>query len=211
MSTRIRVLLVDDHAMVRSGIGVLLETFFHLELVGQAATGQDGVDECIEKQPDVVLMDLMMPGMNGVEAIRQIRQHCPRSQIVVLTSFKDDQIVRDALQAGAIGYMLKNVTIDELVRSIEAAYHGKAMLAPEATQVLIETIRQPPPPGQNLTEREMEVLGWMAKGLSNPEIAEKLTISRATVKNHVSSILAKLGVSSRAEAIVLALQYKLVE
>jgi len=206
----IRVMIVDDHDMVRSGLEVFLETCDDLTLVGDASNGNEAVRLCIELQPDVVLMDLIMPGMDGVDATRAIRQACPNVQIIALTSFKDRDLVHEALQAGAIGYLLKNISIDELADAVRAAYVGKSTLAPEATQALIEAATQPPTPGHDLTLREREVLALMVEGLNNREIADRLTISRSTVKNHVSNILSKLGVTSRTEVVALAVQHNLV-
>jgi NarL family two-component system response regulator LiaR len=206
----IRVMIVDDHDMVRSGLEVMLETCDDLVLVGDMSSGEEAVQLGPQIQPDVVLMDLVMPGMGGVEATRRLRQLCPDTQIIALTSFKEKELVQQALRAGAIGYLLKNVTIDELADAIRAAHLGKSTLAPEATQALIEATTQPPPPGFDLTDREREVLGLMAEGLNNREIAERLTISRSTVKNHVSNILSKLDATSRTEAAILAVQHKLL-
>lgn len=206
----IRVMIVDDHDMVRSGLEVFLETCDDLTLVGDASNGSEAVRLCVELQPDVVLMDLIMPGMDGVAATRAIRQVCPNVQIIALTSFKDRELVHEALQAGAIGYLLKNISIDELADAVRAAYIGKSTLAPEATQALIEAATQPPTPGHDLTLREREVLTLMVEGLNNREIADRLTISRSTVKNHVSNILSKLGVTSRTEVVALAVQHNLV-
>ncbi|HEX3050822.1 MAG TPA: response regulator transcription factor [Aggregatilineaceae bacterium] len=207
----IRVMIVDDHDMVRSGLEVFLETRDDLVLVGIAASGEDAVRLCNELKPDVILMDLIMPGeMDGIAAMRAIRVQTPDAKVIALTSFKDKALVQEALQAGAIGYLLKNVSIDQLADAIRAAYYGKSTLAPEATQVLIEAATQPPPPGHDLTQREYEVLALMVEGLNNRQIAEVLTISRSTVKNHVSNILSKLGVSSRTEAVALTVQHHLI-
>jgi two-component system, NarL family, response regulator LiaR len=209
-SNQIRVVIVDDHDIVRSGLAVLLDTFDDMQLVGDASGGEEAISLCEKLQPDVLLMDLMMPGINGVMAIEAIRKISPNSQIVALTNFKDEKLVHAALQAGAISYLLKNVSIDELADAIRAAYAGKATLAPEAVQALVSTATRPPEPGHDLTSREREVLSLIVDGLNNREIAEALTISRSTVKNHVSSILSKLGISNRAEAVVLAMQYNIV-
>lgn len=207
----IRVLLVDDHSVVRSGLGAFLFAFDDLELVGEAGGGTEAVRLCGELKPDVVLMDLMMPDMNGVEATTIIREKHPETQVVALTSYKEDELVHGVLKAGAIGYLLKNVTADELADAIRAAKAGQPTLAPEATKALIHATTKPPDLGFDLTQREREVLSLMIEGLNNPDIAERLVVSRSTIKFHVSSILSKLGASSRTEAVALALQNNLID
>jgi len=205
----IKVVLVDDHAVVRSGLSAFLMVFDDLDFVGEAASGEEAIHVCKKQCPDVVLMDLVMPGMDGATATQAIRENCPNTQVIALTSFKEQELVQGALKAGAIGYLLKNVSADELVRAIRAAHVGKPTLAPEAANVLIKANQNPVPVGDDLTDREREVLSLMTEGLSNPEIADRLVVSRSTVKFHVSSILSKLGVSSRTQAVTLALQNKL--
>ncbi|MEZ4860251.1 MAG: response regulator transcription factor [Caldilineaceae bacterium] len=208
----IRVLIVDDQAVVRSGLAAFLSIYDDLVLVGEASDGARAVNLCGQLRPDVVLMDLVMPTMDGAEATMAIRKHYPHIQVVALTSFKEDELVKRVLEAGAIGYLLKNVSADELADAIRAAYAGRPTLAPEATQALIRQARQSAvtQPGSDLTEREREVLALIVEGLNNTEIAERLIISRSTVKFHVSNVLSKLQVSSRMEAITYAITHKLV-
>lgn len=207
----IRVMLVDDHAVVRSGLSAFLMVFDDLELVGEAENGLQAVQRAAALRPDVILMDLVMPEMDGAAATRLIREANPHIQVIALTSFREDALVQAALQAGAISYLLKNVSADELAQAIRAAHAGRSTLAPEAAQVLIQAATRPPDPVFELTERERDVLTWMVRGLSNNEIAAKLVVSPSTVKFHVSNILSKLGVSSRTEAVAFALQHRLVE
>jgi NarL family two-component system response regulator LiaR len=206
----IRVIIVDDHAVVRSGLSAFLMVFDDLDFVGEAASGEEAIRLCRNLCPDVVLMDLVMPGIDGAAATQAIREDCPDTQVIALTSFKEKELVEGALKAGAIGYLLKNVSADELVSAIRAAHAGRPTLAPEAAHVLIHASQNPQPVGSDLTAREREILSLMVAGLSNPDIAKQLVVSRSTVKFHVSSVLSKLGVSTRTQAVTLALQNKLV-
>ncbi len=214
----IRVMVVDDHAMVRRGLATILKVFDDtskdtgrpLQLAGEAENGAAAIQLCGEILPDVVLMDMVMPEMDGATATRAICERYPQVQVIALTSFKEGDLVKNALDAGAIGYLLKDVSADELARAIRAAHAGRATLSPEAAQALVETANLPPVPGLDLTEREREVLALMVEGLNNTQIAGRLTVSPSTIKSHVSSVLSKLGVASRTEAVTLALRSRIV-
>ena len=206
----IQVMLVDDHNVVRSGLATFLRAYDDLELVGEARNGLEALKLCRQKRPDVILMDLMMPEMDGIAATRAILADHPGVRIIAMTSFEQEELVHGVLAAGAISYLLKNVSADELARAIRDAAAGRSTLAPEAARVLVQATRPANGPGTDLTEREREVLNLVAQGRSNQQIAEAMVISIATVKAHVSSILSKLGVTSRAEAIAYAIKHKLV-
>ena len=206
----IQVMLVDDHNVVRSGLATFLKVFEDFQLVGEAHNGREAVQLCQQKIPDVILMDLIMPEMGGIEATRAILAEHPEIKIIAMTSFEDEELVQGVLAAGAMSYLLKNVTADELAKAIRDAVSGKPTLAPEAARALVQAIRPTNQPADNLTEREMEVLNLVVQGYSNQQIADAMIISLATVKAHISSILSKLQVSSRAEASAYALKHKIV-
>ena len=209
-SQPIRVMLVDDHTMVRRGLATFLKIFDDLQLAGEAESGEAAIQLCAEVLPDVILMDMVMPDMDGAATTRAIRQRFPQVQVIALTSFKEGALVKHALEAGAIGYLLKDVSADELAGAIRAAHAGRVTLSPEAAQALVETANQAPAPGLDLTERERQVLALMVEGLNNTQIAGRLTVSPSTVKSHVSNILSKLGVASRTEAVSLALRNHII-
>ncbi|RME69751.1 MAG: DNA-binding response regulator [Chloroflexi bacterium] len=207
---RIRVLIVDDHDMLREGLHAFLKAFPDLQLVGEAASGVEAVRLCRELNPDVVLMDLVMPEMDGVTAIRLIHQAQPAVKIIALSSFGEDELVWSALNAGATSYLLKNISADRLAKAIRATRAGLPTLAPEVTHALVDGDVQSFSPAAELTPRELEVLQLLVEGLTNTAIAQRLNLSKFTVKNHVSSILSKLGVASRTEAVSLALKHNIV-
>jgi two-component system, NarL family, response regulator LiaR len=209
----IRILVVDDHDMVRRGLAMYLEETPQLKLVGEASNSIDAIALCRQLLPDVILMDLVMPGTDGVATIKAILQERPGMRIIALTSYQNEELVNDALAAGAISYLLKNASSQEIAKAIADANAGKSSLSPEITQVLIRRITVPPSAPQptfDLTARERDVLALMVRGLTNHEIGDQLSISFSTVRFHVSSILGKLSVSNRVEAVALALQHHLV-
>ncbi len=208
--TQIRILLVDDHAVVRSGLSKFLLVNKDLELVAEASDGVEAIQMAGLHHPDVILMDLMMPGMDGITATREIHQKYPQIKVIALTSFSEQNMVQGALQAGASGYLQKNVTASELGNAIRSVHAGRMSLSPEAVQVLANAGTQPHIHGNLLTEREKDVLKGMVDGLNNNEIAEKLIISLGTVKFHISNIFQKLGVDSRVEAVKIAIEQKIV-
>ena len=209
-SKLIRVMIVDDHAVVRGGLSNFLQVHKDLELVGEAENGVEAVRRAQLLHPDVVLMDLKMPEMDGVAATREIRAQNPKTRVIVLTSFAEDNMVHGALQAGATGYLLKNVTGAELANAIRAAHAGRMTLSSEATEALVHAATHPIVPADELTEREREVLALLVDGLSNQEIANRLFLSLGTVKFHTGNIYSKLGVDSRVAAVTLAIQRRLI-
>jgi len=207
----IRVLLVDDHMVVRSGLSTVLSIYDDLKLVGEAGDGEEAIRLCERLQPDVILMDLLMPKMDGVTAIKAIKTRWPQIQIIALTSFKEKEYVEGALKAGANGYLLKDVSAEELINAVRRAVAGQPSLSPEAARVLIHNVSEPEQPKLEMTAREQEILALMVEGLSNNEIAERLIVSQSTVKFHVSNILSKFGVTGRTEAVALAVKHHLVK
>jgi NarL family two-component system response regulator LiaR len=206
----IRVITVDDHEIMRSGIAFSLQAFKDLELVGEAPNGNKALQLCGELEPDVVLMDMQMAGMDGVQTTQAIREKYPEVQVLALTSFYDKNLVQRALQAGASGYLVKGVSAQELAKVIRLVYSGNMILAQEASQALIQMDVQPSKVGDDLTDRELEVLALLAEGLSNAEIAQQLTISTSTAKHHVRAIRSKLSAANRAEAVSLAMRHDLI-
>ncbi len=206
----IKLLIVDDHPVVRDGLKAMLLAFDDLCLVGEAGDGNQALVACQQTDPDVILMDMVMPGMDGIAATRNILGRFPEMRIIILSSFVEDSAVQNALQAGAIGYLLKNVAINTLAAAIRSAFAGQPVLSPEATTALIRAKTDPVKLGGDLSPREREVLALIVEGLNNEEIAERLVISTATARHHVSACLSKLGAANRAQAAALAIRFHLV-
>jgi DNA-binding NarL/FixJ family response regulator len=209
-----KILVCDDQAVVRDGLELLLKLERDIEVVGTASDGSQALEIIARGAPDLVLMDLKMPGMNGIEATRQIRAHFPQVKVLVLTTYDDDQWVFDAIRAGASGYLLKDTPREEIVRAIRGTLSGKAFVDPAVAGKLMQQVtgNQTQPETQvteKLTEREVDVLRLIARGLNNSEIAARLHLSDGTIRNHVSAILSKLGVSDRTQAAVIAIQHGL--
>ncbi|GMQ98627.1 MAG: response regulator transcription factor [Acidimicrobiia bacterium] len=210
-SVAIRILIVDDHKVVRNGLRTFFSVHDDLELVGEARNGQEAVDKCATVRPDVVLMDMKMPVMDGPEAIERILAHSSDIRIIALTSFDDETFARRALEAGAIGYLFKDVEEDDLVSAIRLASQGKGVVAPEAMQALVRTTIDADEYAVVLTDRELETLGFVARGLTNPQIADRLMVSVSTVNFHVHNVLDKLGAKTRTEAVMIAAREGLIE
>jgi two-component system, NarL family, response regulator LiaR len=206
----IRVLVVDDHPLAQEGLRYFLYASPWMQLVGTASSGEEALALCDGVRPDVVLMDLMMPGIGGVETTRRLKARFPQVRVLVLSSFPDGDLVEEALRAGASGYLLKTATAFEVAQGVRAAHAGRAVLAPEATEALAAAMHRGNRPGSDLTERERDVLALMAEGLPNEQIGARLSITPATVKYHAGSIFSKLGVATRAEAVALAYRHRLV-
>lgn len=203
-------MVVDDHPVVRDGLKNMFLVFDDLQLVGEAEDGNEALVLCQQETPDVILMDILMPGMDGIEATGAILEQHPQVKIIILTSYPEDNLVQKSLEAGAIGYVLKNASIDDLAHAIRSAHSGMPTLSPEATKVLIKARTGPAKIGGNLSPREIEVLVLIAQGFSNEEIAERLVISPATARHHVSACIQKLDAANRAEAAALGVKLGLI-
>jgi two-component system, NarL family, response regulator LiaR len=213
MVQMIRVVFVDDHEMVRIGVSAYLSSQPDIEVVGEAGDGKKGVELALELRPDIILMDLVMKEMDGIEATRQIIEQWPEAKIIIVTSFLDDEKVYPALEAGATSYMLKTSKASEIANAVRATYHGQSVLEPEVTGKMMVKMRQKNTtlPHEELTSRELEILLLMAEGKTNQEIADELFIALKTVKTHVSNILSKLQVQDRTQAVIYAFKHSLIK
>lgn len=209
----IKVVFVDDHEMVRIGVSAYLSAQPDIEVIGEAADGKRGVELALELRPDIVLMDLVMKEMDGIEATKQIIEKWPEAKVIIVTSFLDDEKVYPALEAGAVSYMLKTSKADEIANAVRATYHGQSVLEPEVTGKMMVKMRQKQQhlPHEELTSREMEILMLMAEGKTNQDIADELYIALKTVKTHVSNILSKLNVQDRTQAVIYAFKHALIK
>jgi NarL family two-component system response regulator LiaR len=208
-TNKIKVMIVDDHPVVRMGLTTMLYAFDDFDLIAEAGSGPETLARCRENTPDVILMDIVMPGMDGLDTARAVLAQHPNVKIIMLTSFPEADLVEKAMDSGATGYLVKNAPIDALAEAIRAVHDGHSTFAPEVTRALIETRTRGPRPGHDISQREREVLALVAEGLTNNEIADRLSISPATVRHHVSACISKLGAANRAQAAVLAVEYEL--
>lgn len=214
MTDKISIFIADDHGIVRQGLRDYIALQEDMEVVGDAANGEQAVIRIQDHTPDVVLMDLVMPGMDGIEATRRVREMSPATRVIILTSFAEEEQVFEAIKAGASGYLMKDVKPEELARAIRGVQAGEPMLHPEIARLMMRELQrdnEQPRLHDQLTEREMEVLRCIARGMSNKEIAAELVISEKTVKTHVSNVLQKLHLADRTQAAIYAMQRKLVE
>lgn len=212
----LRILIVDDHEVVRLGLRSLLSNQANFVVVDEAASAKEAVEKSVQHRPDVVVMDIRMPGENGIEACREIKMHLPNTEVLMLTSYAEDEMLFDAISAGAAGYVLKQGGGDELIRAIQRVGQGEALLDPAVTQRVLARVRQATRQEQaaafnDLTEQELRVLGLVSEGRTNKEIAKSLFLGEGTVRNYVSSILSKLGLTNRAEAAAYAVRHNLQE
>jgi len=208
---KIRILVADDHAITRDGLRTLISLYDDFDLISEAANGKEAVDLCRELCPDVVLMDLEMPVLGGIEAIKEIKKHNPETKIIALSSFADNKLVKDTIKAGALSYIIKNVSTCELAGCIRDARNGKSCFSPEVTAVMVSEINSPSSGVSVLTEKERDILIMIAGGYSNKAIAKELFVSDNTVKFHISNILSKLGVANRAQAAAIAVKENLLD
>ena len=212
----LRILLVDDHEIVRLGLKALLSRYPHFEVVAEARDAQEAIDMLIRHEPDIVVMDIRLPGRNGIEATQDVLALRPQTKVIVLTSHADDDVLFDAISAGASGYVLKQIGSDDLIRALEMVGRGQSMLDPTLTQKVFQRVRESARKAEDeyfaaLTQQELHILGYITEGLTNREIAERVFLSEKTVRNYVSSILSKLNLSSRAEAAAYAVRHHIQE